>query len=289
MVRRLLLTAGLIMLSACGPQSKPAATTAPPPAEARADGYTLTASAVSPLKTGAPATVTLRLADEAGATIGADRLETVHEHKLHVMIVDAGLEDYAHVHPAANTDGSFTVSFTPKLDRPYRLWADFHPTGDGRDDAGHAHHGAHKHDDAKAVKIGVDLPGGSPFTASATQNMATQVVAGGLKFQLAGEKALKVDHAINLNVFVTDERGQSFGKLEPIMGAYGHLVGFDAGAARMVHAHPQGFPPENENARGGPELSFAVKPTSAGPMRIFLQVKANGQEITAPFTVMVAP
>lgn len=73
-----------------------------------------------------------------------------------------------------------------------------------------------------------------------------------------------------------------------MLGAYTHIVGFNPGATTMLHVHPDGAEPANAAARGGPVIAFTLKPEAAGPMRVFVQVKANGAEVLAPFTVLVA-
>jgi hypothetical protein len=63
--------------------------------------------------------LTLRLTDQNGQPIVAEDLAVKHEHRLHVMVVDAGLEDYAHAHPTAKPDGAFSFTFTPCVDAPF--------------------------------------------------------------------------------------------------------------------------------------------------------------------------
>jgi hypothetical protein len=74
-----------------------------------------------------------------------------------------------------------------------------------------------------------------------------------------------------------------------LMGAFAHVVGFNAGAATMMHVHPDGAEPTTADARGGPTLAFTIQPEVAGSQRLFVQVRANGREVTVPFTLVVAP
>jgi hypothetical protein len=57
----------------------------------------------------------------------------------------------------------------------------------------------------------------------------------------------------------------------------------------MMHVHPDGAEPTTADARGGPALAFTLEPKVAGPQRLFVQVRANGCEVTAPFTLVIAP
>lgn len=259
---------------------------------------TISATPSAPFKAGQPVTLTLRLQDQNGRPIVAEDLALRHEHALHVMIVDAGLEDYAHAHPTANPDGSFSLTFTPRLDRPYRLWTDFslkgdHGTGE-KDDHGHVQgagdqaHGEDHHEDSVSY-ASVDLPVGAGAVPSIAAGQVLSARAGGLRFQLSLPSALKSGEATRAQLAVIGEDGMPFSQLEPVMGAYAHIVGFNDGAATMLHVHPDGAAPASAAARGGPVIAFTLEPETVGPHRLFVQVKANGAEIIAPLTVVVAP
>jgi hypothetical protein len=245
--------------------------------------------------------MTLRLTDHSGQPIRAEDLVVKHEHALHVMVVDQGLEDYSHTHPVANADGTFTFTFTPRLDRPYRLWADFSlsdpSTEDGAAAAGHAHgqdmadHMAHGATGAVAAATyaAVDLPvGAGPVPAVAATPTLT-ANADGLRFALSLEQPLRAGEASRASLSVADAQGRPYTQLQPLMGAFGHMVGFNPGATTMMHVHPEGAEPTTPDARGGPALTFMVEPESAGPQRLFVQVRTNGREVAVPFNVVVNP
>jgi hypothetical protein len=242
--------------------------------------------------------LTLRLTDQNGQPIVAEDLAVKHEHRLHVMVVDADLEDYAHAHPTANPDGTFSFAFTPRLDRPYRLWADFSlanqhagtaaESGHGHDhgDSGHSHGDAHH--DAAVTFASMDLPVGGGAVPAVAPTQALSAEAEGLRFQLSQESSLRVGQATRVRLAVVDGQGRPYTQLEPLMGAFAHIVGFDPGARTMMHVHPDGAEPTSAEARGGPTLAFTLEPAVAGPQRLFVQVKANGREVTVPFTLVVA-
>src|SRR6478736_1432842 len=124
----------LALLAACSPAPPPVAV-APAAAPITAEVHPAAPEATSvesqgSFGQGAPVTVTLHFRDPEGAGVGPDQLQTVHEQKLHVLIVDPSLSDYSHVHPAPMaTNGDWQFSFTPKHDRPYHLWLDATPVG----------------------------------------------------------------------------------------------------------------------------------------------------------------
>jgi hypothetical protein len=292
----------LALLTACGQPPAPAA--GPPTVAAddhaghdHAGPFTLTATPTGTLALGQPVTLTLRLTDRDGQPLDPADLREDHGHLLHVMAVDTGLEDYTHAHPTAGPDGTFSFTFTPRLDRPYRLWTDFHLAHDDETAADHgdhdhndAGHGDHAHGDGheagQRASTDLGIGGGVAPPLAATQSLTAE--AGGLRFQLSLPGALKVGEATRVQIAIVGLDGQPFTQLEPLMGAFAHVVGFNVGATEMLHAHPEGPEPANAAARGGPVLAVTLEPETAGPQRLFVQVKANGAEITAPFTVLVS-
>ena len=320
-IHTLLATVALsaLALSACG-QAETKAKTETVTASGAASGETaapatdgapsLTVAPPAGLAVGKATTLTLSLKDAAGKPLGPDAIATSHTQKVHVMIVDAGLEDYTHAHatPGA-TPGEWTVPFTPKFGRTYKVWADFKLASAGGDkhaghdmagmepkEKGHDHNdGTHAHDELKKDDA-------HPLTPSATLQVGTQAApavaavqslsgsAGGLKFSLSLAGAVKAGDHVAATLAVMDEAtGQPFTGLEPIMGAYAHLVGFSADGATMLHGHPEGTEPKDAAARGGPTLTFELHPATAGPTRMFLQVQKGGQVVVVPFTLIVNP
>jgi hypothetical protein len=299
----LIAAAALAILAACSPPQQAAA---PAPPAAAADDHsnhdhsgpvTITATPSGAYKVGQPLTLTVRLTDKAGKPIVAEDLAMKHEHRLHVMVVDSGLEDYSHAHPTANADGTFSFTFTPRLDRPYRLWADFslntdHGEEEAKADHGHDHgKGGHSHDedhhDAEVTYASVDLPVGAGAVPPVAATQALSATADGLRFQISLESSLRAGQATRVRLAVVDEVGRPYTQLEPLMGAFAHVVGFNPGATTTMHAHPDAAEPKDASARGGPTLAFTLEPEVAGPQRLFVQVKANGREVTVPFTLVV--
>lgn len=304
----LLAVSAIALLSAC---SQPTSTAPPAPTAAVEDHgehdhsgpVTITATPSGPMAAGKPVTLTLRLTDQNGAPIVPADLRMNHDHLLHVMVVDSGLEDYAHAHPTANADGTFTFTFTPRLDRLYRLWADFQLAhGDAKEappekaehSRGDHSHGDHSHGDEAHADYGetsyasTDLPVGKGAVPTFSAQQSLRAEAGGLRFQLSLPSALKSGDATKAQLAVVGADGKPFTQLEPLMGAYAHIVGFNPGATSMLHVHPEGAEPKDAAARGGPVIAFTLEPETAGPQRLFVQVKANGADVLVPFTLMVS-
>lgn len=298
-----------LMLTACGeagtkPKAEAGAST---PTPTPSGMPSLTVASSQGLAAGKATALTLSLKDADGQPLGPDAIATSHTQKVHVMIVDSGLEDYTHAHamPGA-TAGDWTVAFTPKFGRTYKVWADFKLASAGGEGAGHdmgkmaekGHDhgdGTHSHDGAEAKKNDAH-----PLTPSATLKVGTETApaiaptqslsgsAGGLSFTLALSGAVKAgDHVAATLAMMDEATGQPFTGLEPIMGAYAHLVGFSADSTTMLHGHPEGAEPKDAAARGGPALTFELHPEKAGVTRLFLQIQKGGQVIVVPFTLVV--
>jgi hypothetical protein len=305
----------VLMLTACGQAS----TDAPKAGAVVATSETTPPAASSSLQVtpqgavaaGQPVTLTLNLKDSSGAPLTADEIAISHMMKVHVMIVDGGLEDYTHTHAEQGANpGEWTVSFTPKFARSYRVWTDFklaseasaaqmdHAKMDHAMGAKEGHN--HDHDMASMPSMagmGSSVPAPSTDLIVGTQPAPVvapvQSLSGradGLDFSISLGGPVKAGGSVTATLVIMDpSTGQPFAGLEPIMGAFGHLVGFSGDGSTMVHAHPSGTEPKDDSARGGPTLAFELNPSVAGPARLFLQVKKGGKVITVPFTLVVSP
>ncbi len=87
----------------------------------------------------------------------------------------------------------------------------------------------------------------------------------------------------------TDDAGQPRKDLELIMGAFGHLVGFNEAFRTPLHVHPDPVPIGFETKNAGPELKFSLIPPKSGTWRLFLQTAHAGKTYTSDFTVEVLP
>ncbi len=88
---------------------------------------------------------------------------------------------------------------------------------------------------------------------------------------------------------ITKPDGSGFAQLEPVMGAFAHLVGFNEDGETVLHMHPTGAPIAGESERGGPELTFKIYATKPGFTRLFGQVQVGGEQVFVPFGLQVVP
>jgi len=210
----------------------------------------------------------------SGNPLGPDDLALAHTKKLHLLIVDASLTDYQHIHPVPDPTkpGQWRFDFTPLFGRTYKVWADV-TLPDG-------HH----------EYVGNDLVAGTQKTPAPSAAPVATAEKDGLRFRLSFTMPLKVGQAAQGRIDVIDaQTGKPFAELQPIMGAFGHIVAFAGNWNSIEHVHPLGVEPKSEGERSGPAINFHIQPEQAGVLKLFAQIRANGRETIVPFTATVAP
>ncbi len=205
-----------------------------------------------------------------GKPLTEDELRTVHTKKFHLLVIDPTFTDYQHLHPEpTHTPGGYLFTFTPKLKGGYRAWADVTPM-DGNQEFAMA-----------------DL--GKPAAAHLGAPPSDKAIVQGYRFGLSFDETPAEGEEIMGNITVLDKNGKEVRTLEPVMGAFAHIVGFYDDYETVVHTHAMGDEPESDADRAGPTVMFHLAPEQAGMLRLFAQFKINGQEIFAPFTVKIEP
>ena len=209
---------------------------------------------------------------EYDSPVNASDLKVVHTEKIHLLIIDDGLEDYHHIHPKVDLEsGIYTFEWTPKKTGSYRMWADLHPTST----------------DAQEYVIANLITDQKP--AAIDETASSEATVDNYKFNLSfDEQELKAGKAVMGRISITDDKGQPVKDLEPIMGAFAHIVGFGDDFKSIVHIHPMGPEPSNPTDRGGPDFQFHLQPETPGFIKLFAQVKINGKEVFAPFGINVS-
>ena len=209
------------------------------------------------------------------------------------MVVDEGLDDFVRLHPEAGSDDLYQITFTPQYPRTYRVWTHYalavgeaHSHGGPDDEPHHGEDAAEAGDDV--VLSDALIIGEEPAPMLAGEDVLT-ASAGGVQYQLTLPQEITAGEPVSLTVSASSADGAAFSDLEPLGGAYGHLVGFSEGATSMVQAHPAGAHPHGAESRGGPDLRFETTFDETGAYRLFLHTSANGEETSVAFTVNVAP
>lgn len=221
------------------------------------------------LKKGEERKLELRLTRDE-KPLKAEDLKEVHKARLHLLVVDDSLTDYQHIHPEADKEpGLFTFSFTPQTAHNYTVWADITPVK-----------GSHEY-------LGASLQGEEPCTACVDKKESVKAKAGDLQGEISFDVPLEAGEISMGTLLVSDLHNEGVTDLEPVMGAFSHIVGFYAAEPGVLHVHPMGDEPRDDAARGGPDLMFHIEPKKRGTIKLFAQVRRGGKDIFIPFTLDV--
>ncbi len=220
-----------------------------------------------------PVEMTLTLRTASGKPIGPADLLVAHTRKLHLLVIDPTLTDYQHIHPEpGRREGEWKFSLTPGRAGLYRVFADFTPVATQR--------GLYASADFK-----VQGPVATVFANSSAIHQER-----GYNFELVLPPALRAGQPTVLRFRIESQGAvKEPVPLEPVMGAFAHLVTFDEARSGFAHLHPVesdlAQPPDAVH----PVLSFKVTIPASGRYVIWAQVKIAGQEIFAPYWVDVLP
>lgn len=225
------------------------------------------------LKKGKDENVTLRLKSAvSGKPLKSEDFEVVHTERIHALIIDPQLQDYKHVHPEEiDVPGEYSFTMTPDTECTYRLWADVTPVK------------------GKQEYAVVDIAGGDGCgNVGIDRTESVSATSGGYTATVSiPEAGIRSGKSVTLEVKLVDDKGDDVQELEPLMGAYAHMVGFYDDYRTIAHMHPMGDEPRTDEDLGSSPVSFHFEPQQSGFVKLFLQVMINGKEEVFPFGVIV--
>ena len=204
------------------------------------------------------------LIDKAGRILGPRDLRVVHTERLHLLMVHESLEDYHHIHPTLTDNGFFDIQFKPMYSGEYRIWADIVPRSTGVQEY---------------VPFKLKIIGNKNARYSPRFSEIVSIDSYRFTFQWLNEM---------LRIQIARAGGKPVLDLEPIMGTFGHLVGFSQALMEPIHAHPEGKEPLLASDRGGPTLDFHIGELGNGTYRFYLQVRISGQELYVPYDLNIS-
>lgn len=227
-----------------------------------------------------PAELVLTVKTATGKPIGPEDLLVVHTQKLHLMVIDPALTDYQHLHPPpGKKPGEWIVEFTPKRAGLYRVFADFTPAATAR--------GLYASADI-AVKESSDTAAAAEMPAVVTEADGS-VLQEGFRFTLQSrENPMRVGKVLDLTFLIKRDDGAAV-PLQPIMGAFAHLVAFDEARGGFAHLHPNEIDLAKIPDAHRPQLTFKVTIPKAGRYVVWAQVNLAGRDMAVPFWFEVLP
>ncbi|KTD60653.1 hypothetical protein Lsan_1944 [Legionella santicrucis] len=216
-----------------------------------------------------PITIRFQLLKDNKA-LAFDELKEVHTKKIHVLIIDPSLSDYHHVHPMIDSEKQdFVFHFTPKKTGSYQMWVDITPIQTN-----------------KQGFLVADL-GTSSKNPLVKEKVVLNTTMNPYKFTLKLDSKPKAGQEVMATITVT-KNGKPFTKLEPVMGAFAHVVGFSGDHSSILHIHPMGKEPTKKSDRGGAELMFHIGLKKTGFVKLFAQFRINEQDVYVPFAIRVS-
>ncbi|KZE91708.1 MULTISPECIES: heavy metal-binding domain-containing protein [Actinomycetes] len=224
------------------------------------DGYQLT-DLGAPTETGADGELSLTITGPDGQAVTDFELE--HEKELHLIVVRADGQQFRHVHPEMDADGTWSIPWRWDAAGTYRVFADFVPgqTGEGI-----------------TLSTTVQVSGG--YETVAAEPTAETTVDG---FDVAVTGDLVAGESSTLTMTITRD-GQPVTVLEPYLGAFGHLVALRDGDLAYLHVHPHGEAPD-AGQTSGPEIVFEATAPTPGRYLLFLDFQVDGQVHTASLVI----
>ena len=220
-----------------------------------------------------PVRFTLRLRTASGKGIAPEDLLVAHTRKLHLLVVDPTLSDYQHIHPEpGRRAGEWVFTLTPGRPGLYRVFADFTPVVTAR---------------GLYASADFAVPGA---VASVSRSASTTWQSGGFNFELVMPGAFRAGQPAELR-FRIESQGtvKEPVPLQPVMGAFAHLVAFDEARSGFAHLHPTQVDLAKPPDAVHPELNFKVTIPQPGRYVIWAQVNLGGAEAFVPFWVDVRP
>lgn len=194
-------------------------------------------------------------------------LLTVHDKRLHLFVIGADLNYFAHVHPEPRANGSFEIAQELPAGE-YMVVADFLPAG-----------GTPQMVQRAIVTPGYDA--GAHAVAPRAPQGSNPVSVEGVSAAFV-KPALIAGQMATLRLKLTDEQSHSLiTDLEPYLSAPAHAVFASADLTHVTHVHPQ------EQDAFGPYLSFDLLPARPGPYKIWVQIQRHGRVLTFPLEMEV--
>lgn len=235
---------------------------------AEAAGYRMSDLRV-PRFSGSPGELSFTIRDAEGQPL---RDYTEQQTKLlHLYVVREDLQDFRHVHPVLDDDGTWRARVNLAGSGRYRAIAEFAPADGGVDEGEHVLLGAT-----------ATVPGGwtpEPVTATSTGS------DGALEVSTDAELASGPEGSLELRL--SDPEGpddSAAPQLDSYLGTSAHVTGFDVETGAVTHLHPLGTP-ETDGAQTVLELHTEIE--DPGQVLFFVQVRRAGFVHTVPVTTTV--
>ena len=204
----------------------------------------------------------------------------LHDMPFHLFVVSQDFEEFQHIHPDKQPDGSFTIETSLPRAGYYKIFCDFFPAGGMPQVTQHNLVTAGYHGDLVS----------SQANLAPDQALAKTIEGTRFELSLVPDKPFAGKPA-ELHYHLADEKtGEPVKDLQPYLGAWGHTLILTEDAADYLHSHPTEMIPEGTDRsglKGGPDVVFDTFFPRPGNYKIWSQFQRKGKVITVSFTVYV--
>lgn len=221
-----------------------------------AQGYRLT-GVTAPAATGTDGTLALTITGPDGQPV--TNFDETHEQELHLIVVRGDGQQFRHVHPTMDADGTWTIPWQWDAAGSYRVFADFVPSAT-----------------SETTTLSTSTQVGGDYEPIPTEPAAATTVDG---YRVSVDGELVTGKSSELVVNVSRE-GEPVTELEPYLGAFGHLVALREGDLAYLHVHPHGDPPQ-AGELSGPDIVFEAEAPTPGRYLLYLDFQIDGKVRTA--------
>jgi hypothetical protein len=235
------------------------------------------------VKAGQPVTVSFSIKMPDGNTLTTFRTGPGPHTGVHLIIVRDDLGYIVHQHPPVEPSGVFTQKVTFPAPGPYKVLIDIYPKLSGV---------------LPNFQLFTNVTVSGAYHAIRLPPFKPDLVVDGYHFDMAPHSPVHAIQAQFLHVDVTNSHGQPV-HFVPWFGALAHAIFFRDGSLDYFHTHicapnaPNcgslaGVPLTKITGHATPgKLTIGVLLALPGTWRLFLQMKADGKIITAPYTLDV--
>ncbi len=233
---------------------------------------------------GQPVSLTYIIKNDKGEVL--KDFETVHEKKMHFIVVREDLQNFQHLHPEFNqSSGEWTVDVTFPTDGPYRVFPDFTP--------------AKSANNPQLLPVTVNSRIGigdmSKYKAQ-TATLDTQSKKTFGEYQVTHTLPTNLTKGQEVTYILTIERnGKTVMDLQPYLGAMGHSVILKESTLDFIHAHAGEASVHGiDHASGpdsalktGPNIEFTTTFPASGIYKLFTQFQHQGKVQTTDYVIKV--
>jgi hypothetical protein len=204
--------------------------------------------------------LSFRIAGAGGAPVTT--YAVVHDKPLHLIVVRRDLTGFQHLHPTMAADGTWGIDLTLAEPGIYRMIADFTAIVGGQQ---------------LATTLGSDLTVPGDYAPQALPTPGNTDKPDGFTVSYEGKPDTKATQPLLMTVTGADGKTA---RLDPYLGAFGHLVVMREGDLAYVHVHP-------EAALVDGKVKFWLTAPSSGRYRMFFDYQVAGQVHTAEWTLEI--